>query len=82
MARKRTSSSGRWMQKAVNPAEKGEFRRKLIRAGLIPADGRVTIEAAERMKELAKRRGDKETMWQAQFAINALRINRRRRRSS
>jgi hypothetical protein len=70
----------KWMQKAVNPQEKGEFRRKLVRAGLIPKGGKVTIEAAERMKEIAKKRGDTETVQQAQFAINAIRINQRRKK--
>lgn len=70
----------KWMQKAVNPKEKGELHRKLG----IPEDENIPMETLEaKKKELQKKaEGDKkltdaerELLGQVQFAINAKKAN-------
>ena len=75
------AKSEKWMQKAVNPKEKGELHKKLK----VPADEKIpTALLKKKKKELQeKAKGDKkltkaerELLGQVQFALNARKMTK------
>lgn len=70
----------KWMQKAVNPKEKGELHRKLN----IPEDEKIPTSVLEEKKKKLQEKGkgdkkllksERETLQQIQFALNARKAN-------
>lgn len=62
----------KWMQGAVNPARVGEFTAKAHRAGM-------GVQEYARHVKSKRSRADAHTKHQAQFAINAAKVARRRK---
>ena len=69
-------SEEKWMQKAVNPKEKGELHEKLN----VPKDETIPTSLLEKKKKQLQEKGegdkklspaDRETLSQIQFALNA-----------
>ncbi len=61
---------GNWIQKAVDPEKKGEFTAKAKKAGYTKEDGSGDAQAYAKHVLANKDKFDKETVDQAQFALN------------
>jgi len=76
-------SDKKWMQKAVNPKEKGELRKKMKKG----PKSKLTISELEVKKKRLQEKGkgdkkmsdaDRETLQQVVFAINAIRSSKKK----